>query len=110
MDKNKVKELYLKGYKAKNIAKILKCKPERVRQCIHRNLKEFKTAHEIEKMRNKEIDRVTRSEAKQWISDKSFILKNRSIYKTDSKGNIVLNKDVAPVVSFDTPRRLNISF
>ena len=59
-----------------------------------------------EKIRRKEVDRVTKYESKKFMSDKTFILKNRSIYKTDSEGNISINKEVAPIVSFDTPKKL----
>ena len=106
LDKQRVKELYLQGENYYSIAVILKAKPETVRKCIYRNLREFRTSHEAELIRRKEVDRITRYESKQYISDKSFIMKNRSIYRTNSEGDIILNKKVAPIVSFDTPRRL----
>ncbi|AIY82228.1 DNA-binding response regulator [Clostridium botulinum] len=105
LDIEKVKEKYLEGYNSSQIARTLKCKPSTVRQCIHRNLKEFRKSNEAEKIRKKEVDRITRQESKNYMSDKDFVKRNRSIYKTNKKnGNIVLNKDVT--VSFDTPRRL----
>lgn len=103
LDKEKVKELYLQGYNAANIARILECNPDTVRQCIHRNLKQFKSSNLANKLRNKEIDRITRFEAKQFMSDETFIKRNGSIYKNNENGDIVLNKDIAPIVSFDTP-------
>lgn len=105
LDKEKVKELYLQGYNAVEIAITLKCKSDTVRQCIHRNLKEFRNSHLANKIRNKEIDRITRQEVKQYMSDAIFVKKNRSIYKTNLHGDLVINKNVAPVVSFDTPKR-----
>ncbi len=105
LDKIKVKEYYLKGYSYNRIANILKQNPETVRKCIQRNLKDFKKSHTAEKIRKKEVNRITRQESKNYMSDKDFIIRNRSIYKTNKKnGDIVLNKDVT--VSFDTPRRL----
>ncbi|WP_238899448.1 DNA-binding response regulator [Clostridium sp. YIM B02500] len=106
LDKEKVKGLYLQGYNAVDIAFILNCKSDTVRQCIHRNLKEFKNSHLATKIRNKEIDRITRYEAKQYMSDSTFIKKNRSIYKTNLDGDIVIDVNAAPIVSFDTPKRL----
>lgn len=106
LDKQKVKELYLKGENYYSIANRLKVNPETVRKCIYRNLREFRSSHEAEKIRRKEVDRITRFESKQYISDKSFIMKNRSIYKTNLEGDIILNRRVAPIVSFDTPSRL----
>lgn len=105
LDKEKVKELYLEGYGPSQISNILKCKPETVRKCIERNFKQFKSSHLATKIRNKEIDKITRHESKQYMSDAAFIEKNRSIYKTNSDGDIVIDVVVAPVVSFDTPRK-----
>ena len=106
IDKEKVKELYLKGYSSVLIAEELTCKPETVRNCIERNFKQFKSSHLATKIINKEIDRVTRHEVKQYMSDMTFIKKNRSIYKTNDNGDLFIDKNIAPVVSFDTPRRL----
>lgn len=102
----KVKELYLQGYNPCQIAIVLKCNSSTIRQCIHRNLKEFKKSHLAEKIREKEIDKITRQESKQYMSDKDFIKRNRSIYKTNKNGDIILNKEVAQIVSFDTPKIL----
>lgn len=106
LDKQMVKELYLKGENYIRIASILNAKPDTIRKHIYRNLREFRNSHEAEKIRRKEIDRITRYESKSCMSDNVFINKNRSVYKTDAEGNIVINKDVAPVISFDTPIRL----
>lgn len=107
IDKEKVKELYIKGYGYTSIATILNAKPETVRKCIQRNFKDFKTAHELSRLRDKEIDRVTRRECNQYMSNRNFILHNRSIYKANKNGDLVLNKDVAGAITFDTPKRLS---
>ncbi|WP_455797543.1 DNA-binding response regulator [Clostridium butyricum] len=106
LDNQRVKELYLKGENYISIASILNAKPDAIRKHIYRNLREFRNSHEAEKIRRKEIDRITRYESKSYMSDNVFINKNRSAYKTDAEGNIVINTDVAPVISFDTPRKL----
>lgn len=106
LDKEKVKEYYLKGLNANQIAKILKYNPSSVRKCIQRNFKQFKKSNLSAKLANKEIDKITRREAKQYMSDATFIKKNRSAYKTDTEGNIILDRSIAPVISFDTPKKL----
>lgn len=106
LDKQQVKELYLEGKNYYSIANILKANPETVRKYIYRNLREFRISHEAEKIRQKEINRITRYESKSYMSDITFIKKNRSAYKTDIEGNIILDKSVVPVVTFDTPMRL----
>ena len=40
------------------------------------------------------------------MSDKTFILKNRSLYETKKDGDIVLKKDIDCVIPWDVPRRL----
>ena len=106
IDKNVIRELYLKGYNAKEIAVKLKCEVEAVRKCIQRNYENLKWKHGIAVKERKETIKAIDYEAKRCMTDKSFIIKNRSIYKTKMDGDIVINKEVAPVVSWDTPRRL----
>lgn len=110
LDKARVKELYQQGYNAVQIAQILECKPDTIRQCIHRNFKDLKIDHTLNKIRDKEILRVTRNEAKNYMSDAEFIRRNKSIYKTDSNGDIVLNKKVSGTIPFDVPRRFSNEF
>ena len=106
LDKEIVKEMYLNGYNANQIANSLNCKSDTVRQCIHRNLKEFRNSHLHEKIRRKEVDRITRRECKQWMSDKDFVKRNRSIYKTKENGDIVVKPEFKNILPFDVPRSL----
>lgn len=107
LDKDRVKELYLQGYNAVEIAHKIKAKTEAVRKSIQRNLNNFdKERHEEALRIRREVIRATNKESTKYISDRSFILKNRSIYKTLPNGDIVLNKDVSGPVTWDTPRRL----
>ena len=105
LDKEKAKEMYLKGYSASDIAKRLNASRHAVQKCIQRNMRLLKKSHDIAKEFNKEVKKVTRREAKQYMSDKDFIRRNKSIYKTNKNGDIVLNKSISGTVSFDTPRR-----
>ncbi|MBY6836930.1 DNA-binding response regulator [Clostridium botulinum] len=107
LDKIRVKEYYLKGYSYERIASILKQKPETVKKCIQRNLKKFKTLHEAEKIRNKEVQKVLNFENKNFMSDKEFVRRNRSIYTTKLNGDIVIDKKIKVAISWDVPKRLN---
>jgi uncharacterized protein YjcR len=106
LDKELVKELYLKGYDAVRIAKKLGKSKEAVRKCIQRNFSHLKKKHDISLIQKKEEVKATNYEANRWISDKSFILKNRTAYKTLPSGDIVINKEVSGLITWDTPRRL----
>ena len=79
---------------------------EAVRKCIQRNFGNLKLKHEIAVIQRKEELKATNYESNRYISDRAFILKNRSIYKTLPNGDIVINREVAPIVTWDTPRRL----
>lgn len=106
LDKENVRILYIKGYNAVEIAKKLHAETEAVRKCIQRNYWAYRHEHERALTERKEELKATNYESKRYISDKSFILKNRSIYKTLPNGDIVLNKEVSGTVTWDTPRRL----
>ncbi|MDB2086599.1 DNA-binding response regulator [Clostridium paraputrificum] len=105
LDKEKVKEMYLRGYSTTDIAKRLNASRYAVQKCIQRNMRLLKRSHDVAKEFNKEVEKVTRREARKHMSDKEFIRRNKSIYKTNENGDIVLNKAVLGIVSFDTPRR-----
>lgn len=107
VNKNQIEKLYLEGYNANEIAKKLKCNVETVRKCIQRNFGNLKCKHDIAVVQRREVIKATNYEANKFMGDSTFIKKNRSIYKTKPDGDIVINKDVAPVVTWDTPRRLN---
>lgn len=105
-NKNQIEELYLAGYDASQIAKKLKINVETVRKCIQRNFRGLKDRHKIAIVQRREIIRATNYEANKYMGDSTFIKRNRSIYKTKLDGDIVINREVAPVVTWDTPKRL----
>jgi uncharacterized protein YjcR len=106
LDRENVRVLYLKGYNAVEIARKLQASTEAVRKCIQRNFWACRNEHEIAANERKEEAKAINYESKQYMSDRSFIMKNRSIYKTLPNGDIVLNKEVAGTVTWDTPKRL----
>ena len=106
LSKEIVKGFYLEGYNAAEIAKKLKVGTDSVRKCIQRNFGNLKLKHKVAVVQKKEELKTINYEANKYMSDKAFVLKNRSIYKTLPNGDIVTNKEVAPVITWDTPRRL----
>lgn len=106
LNKNKVEELYLKGWSYNSIAYEVGSNYETVRKCIQRNFISFKSSNTAEKLRQKEVDRITRHEAKRYMSDKDFIKRNRSIYKTEINGDITVKNEFKKILPFDVPRKL----
>ncbi|WP_242862718.1 DNA-binding response regulator [Clostridium botulinum] len=106
LNKELIKKLYLEGLKAPEIAKKLNLKKDTIKKCIQRNFNNLKHDHEIAVVQRREVIKAVNYEANKFMGDSTFIKKNRSIYKTKFDGDIIINKEVAPVVTWDTPRRL----
>lgn len=116
MDLNKelVKQLYCNGLNAREISEHLNVNKSSVNKCIQRNFKEFKSIHlknrKHLKFYENEVRKITKYESKQYMSDKTFILKNRSLYETKEDGDIVLKKNIGCAIAWDVPRRLTNEF
>ncbi len=114
MNKDLVGQLYCNGLNAREIAEELKVNKSAVNKCIQRNFKEFKSIHlknrKHLKFYENEVRKITKYESKQYMSDKTFILKNRSLYETKKDGDIVLKKDIDCAITWDVPRRLTNEF
>lgn len=114
MNKELVGQLYCNGFNAKEIADQLKLNKEAVKTCIRRNFKDLKPIHLKNRKQLKfyenEVRKITKYESRQYMSDKTFILKNRSIYETKKDGDIVLKKNIGCVIPWDVPRRLTNEF
>ncbi|MGL4109028.1 DNA-binding response regulator [Clostridium sp. LP20] len=97
LDKARVKELYLKGYKYNVISKILKANEETVRKCIQRNFGGLKQTHDknnlLLRFEAKEINKAINYEGTKFMSNKSIVLNNPSAYGSNAKGDLVLKKD-----------------
>jgi len=106
LNKEEIKKMYLDGFNAPEIAKKLKEDKDTIKKCIQRNFKDFRLKHEIAAVQRREVIKAINYESTKFMGDSTFIRKNRSIYKTNLNGDIVINKNVAPVVTWDTPRRL----
>ena len=116
MDLNKelVKQLYCNGLNAREISEHLNVNKSSVNKCIQRNFKEFKSIHlknrKHLKFYENEVRKITKYESKQYMSDKTFILKNRSLYETKEDGDIVLKRNIGCAIPWDVPRRLTNEF
>ena len=110
VNKNEVGKLYITGYDARQISEILCVNVESVRKCIQRNYSHFRNRHQEALRERKDSIKAINYECNRFISDKSFVQKNRSIYKTKENGDIVLNEDLGYIFTADTPRRLNNEF
>ncbi|MBN7575425.1 helix-turn-helix domain containing protein [Clostridium sp. 2-1] len=106
LEKEKVKKLYLDGLKSPEIARKLEVEKDTVKKCIQRNFSHLKHKHDIAVVQRRENIKATNYEANKYMGDSTFIKKNRSIYETKLNGDIVINKRVAPVVTWDTPKKL----
>ncbi|SCJ09207.1 Uncharacterised protein [uncultured Clostridium sp.] len=110
MNKELIKQLYANGFNAREISEELNVNKAAVNKCIQRNFKDLKPIHLKNRKQLKfyenEVRKITKYESKQHMSDKTFILKNRSLYETKKDGDIVLKKDIDCVIPWDVPRRL----
>ena len=110
LNKELVKQLYCNGLNAREISEQLNVNKSAVNKCIQRNFKEFKSIHlknrKHLKFYENEVRKITKHESKQYMSDKTFILKNRSLYETKKDGDIVLKKNIDCAIPWDVPRRL----
>lgn len=110
MNKELVKQLYMNGLNAVEIAIELKINKYAIQKCIQRNFKNVKNLHIMNrkslKYHEKQVEKAVNYESKKYMSDKTFILKNRSIYKTKSNGDIVQRKDTDCLIPWDAPKRL----
>ncbi|MBN1042532.1 DNA-binding response regulator [Clostridium botulinum] len=106
LDKELVKKSYLEGLTTLEIARKLDLKKDTVKKCIQRNFNYLKRDHEIAVVQRREVIKAVNYESNKFMGDSTFIKKNRSIYKTKPDGDIIIDKEVAPVVTWDTPRRL----
>lgn len=107
-DKDRIKEMYSNGVTIKEIEKRLGYKYtfESIKSYVRRNLKMLREKHAMEYKHKEEVIRKTRLECSREMSKGSFVKQNSSIYMNNKNGDLVVNKNVAPIISFDTPKRL----
>jgi hypothetical protein len=99
IDKNKVRELYVKGYNAKEISSILSkikevdIKSDTVQRCINRNFSDLKLNHTKARNLNKDIKRSIDIMNNSFMSNSSLLKYNRQSYKYNKNGNLVFDEE-----------------
>lgn len=110
INKDLVKKLYVSGLNAKEIAEKLEVNKSAVNKCIQRNFKDLKSIHLKNRKHFKfcenDVRKVTKYESQRYMSDKIFILNNRSLYQTENNGDIVLKNNIKYLIPSDVPKRL----
>lgn len=99
LDKNRVKELYLKGYNSKEISKILSAgnqivKSDTIQRCINRNFSDFKFEHRKARNLNRDIKRSIDTMNNSFISNSSLLKYNRQSYRYNKNGNLVFDERI----------------
>lgn len=100
LNKEEVKELYLKGYNAKEIAKILKdrgqinIKSDTVQRCINRNFDTLKLEHRKNRNISKDIKKSIDNMNKSFMSNSALLKMNRQRYNYNKNGNLVFDESV----------------
>ena len=113
LDKSKVKSLYLDGFSVNEIAIRMDSNREAVKKCIQRNFSDLrehnKAKRELKKLQDAEVKKLTYRECRKYMSDRSFIKTNSSIYKHNGHGNFSVKneKELGCVVPFYVPRNFN---
>ncbi|CUQ30614.1 hypothetical protein [Clostridium baratii] len=103
LNKSKVKDLYLKGYNATEIAAIYEATKCAVQKCIQRNTNDSDLKiHKKNRMYMKSAERVIDRTNKRSISDNQLLKWNRQSFTTEKEtGDINYNEDcIAP---YDLP-------
>lgn len=102
---NKIKELYLKGYNAKEIAKLLELSHGHIRNYISENLKGYGFEHRKARDLNKSIIKAINSTNNSYISNVSFLRQNRQSYKYDRNGNLAFDESTRGTRTIDVPKK-----
>nr|WP_243147922.1 hypothetical protein [Clostridium botulinum]AIW54604.1 hypothetical protein [Clostridium botulinum]AIW54724.1 hypothetical protein [Clostridium botulinum]AIW54786.1 hypothetical protein [Clostridium botulinum]AIW54853.1 hypothetical protein [Clostridium botulinum] len=99
LDKNKVKDLYVLGYIASEIADILKQKTDTVKKCISRNFKDYVSVHEERRNIKRDIRKAVRNDSNKYIGTAELIKWNRNSFSSNHKGDLVFDKNngIAPI-------------
>lgn len=92
LDKNKIKELYLKGYNAKEISNLLNEKHDTIRRCVNRNFADLKFQHRKARDLNRDIKRAVDSMNNSFISNSSLLKYNRQSYRYNKNNNLVFDE------------------
>lgn len=100
----KIKQLYLKGYNAKEIADILNLSHGHIRNFISVNLRERSQEHRKSRDLNKSIIKSINNMNNSYISNAAFLKQNRQSYKYNKNNNLVFDEDTRGTRPTDVPK------
>lgn len=100
-----IKEKYIEGYNAKEIAIILDKSHGHIRNYISINLKEYGFKHRKARDLNREIKKVVRYMNNSFMSDSSLLKQNRQSYKYDKNFNIEFDEKTRSSRPGDAPKK-----
>lgn len=101
-----IKDLYLKGYNAKEIAHMVKKSHGHIRNYISRNLSSYRFEHRKARDLNKSIIKAINTMNNSYMSDKSFLRLNRQSYNYDRKGNLEFDEVTRGTRPTDVPKKI----
>lgn len=88
-----IKNLYIRGYTAKEISQITNTSYATIRKHISLNLSTHKKEHLENKNRNREIIKAIDNMNNSYIPNSSFLSWNRQSYDYNKNGNLVFNEN-----------------
>lgn len=91
--KENIKNLYIRGYSAKEISQITNTSYATIRKHISLYLSCYKEEHLENRNRNKEIIKAIDNMNNSYIPNSSFLSWNRQSYDYNKNGNLVFNED-----------------
>lgn len=109
LDKTSVKDLYVRGYTATEIARILSSSKKTVEKCIERNFKEFKSEHIIKLYERRDCKKAIERTNNQFIGNAQLVKWNRHSYITNESGTLTFDKSRGQAPG-DLPIRYKVSY
>lgn len=100
----KIKELYLRGYNAKEIAGILGYSHGYIRNIISENLKEECVEHRKKRAFNNSIKKSINNLNNSYISNSALLKINRQSYKYNENNNLVFDEETRGKRPEDIPK------
>ncbi|MEF9991314.1 MAG: hypothetical protein RR835_02355 [Peptostreptococcaceae bacterium] len=100
-----IKEKYIEGYNAKEIALILEKSHGYIRNYISKNLKEYGFKHRKARDLNNEIRKAVKSLNNSIMSNSAILKQNRQSYRYDKKYNIEFDEQSRSAKPDDMPKK-----
>lgn len=103
---DRIKQLYVQGLNAKEIANILDESHGSIRNTIHLNFKEFRKEHIKSRDLNKAIIKAVKRMNNSYMSDLSLLKQNRQSFKYDKNNNLEFDQENRANKPNDIPNKI----